>query len=225
MQTGTKISGIAHFGLIAAALFGGAFRSEPLPFELHEVSVVSSEEYAALTAPRQPPEIAEEITTPTEPEPSAPTDDLSEQEVEPVPEPVPEQTAPEPVPEPEEPEIVDAPEPTPPPSIDRVAPEPVVRPPEDARPDVVEQPEIVNDDTAEIPQEQQEEQEATAPEEAVDQIVTEAEEPRCLLRTNLCGRRHAGPRHSVQNLRQRPSPKSNRNPRVNRRPHLTEQMR
>lgn len=170
MQTGTKISGIAHLGLIAAALFGGAFRSDPLPFEVHEVSVISSEEYAAMTAPRQPPEVAETLTTPVEPEPAPPTEETPEPETPAEPDPVPVQTAPEPVAEPSEPESAVVPEPPAPPKIDRVAPEPVVTPPEDAKPDETEQADVTPDAEAETPQDQQE---ATAPEQAVDRIVPE----------------------------------------------------
>ena len=53
MDTGTKISAIAHVTLIGWALFGGTFQSEPLPMAVQEVSVISAEEFAALTAQRQ----------------------------------------------------------------------------------------------------------------------------------------------------------------------------
>ncbi|MDU9002451.1 energy transducer TonB [Sedimentitalea todarodis] len=168
MQTGTKISGIAHLGLIAVAIFGGAFRSEPLPFEVHEVSVISSEDFAALSVPRQPPQIADEPAAPEPPEPLAETPKPIAR-----PEPEPVQAEPEPVPEPAEPDDAVVPEPTATPEIDRVAPEPVVTPPEDARPDVIEQAEVTPDEGAETPQEAQE---ATAPEQATDRIVTEAVE-------------------------------------------------
>lgn len=169
MQTGTKISGIAHLGLIAVAIFGGAFRSEPLPFEVHEVSVISSEDFAALSAPRQPPEIAEEPTAPAEPEPAEPVAETPKPIARPEPEPV--QAEPEPVPEPAEPDDAVVLEPTATPDIDRVAPEPVITPPEDAKPDIVEQAEVTPDEGAETPQEVQD---ATAPEQATDRIVTEA---------------------------------------------------
>lgn len=180
MQTGTKISGIAHLGLIAVAIFGGAFRSDPLPFEVQEVSVISSEDYAALTAPRQPPEVADEPTAPVEPDPVEPVAAAPEIVEPPEPEPVPAQTAPEPVAEPDPPKPILEPEPAAPPKIDRVAPEPVLTPPDDAKPDLVEQAEVTPDEGADTPQEAQE---ATAPEQAVDQIVTEAEETASLAPT------------------------------------------
>lgn len=173
MQTGTKISGIAHLGLIAVAIFGGAFRSEPLPFEVQEVSVISSEDYAALTAPRQPPEIAQEPTAPAAPAPAEPVAETPAAPETPDPDPAPAQSEPEPVADPAEPEAAVVTEPPASPSIDRVAPEPVVTPPDDAKPDVVEQAEVTPDDGAETPQDTQS---ATAPEQATDRIVTEAVE-------------------------------------------------
>jgi len=43
LQTGTKISGAAHIVLVGVAVFGGAFKSEPLPLEVRQVSVISAE--------------------------------------------------------------------------------------------------------------------------------------------------------------------------------------
>jgi hypothetical protein len=180
LQTGTKISGIAHLGLIAAALFGGAFRSDPLPFEVHEVSVISSEEYAALTAPRRPPEVSDELTSATEPEAAEPVTEMPEPIQPAEPDPAPERSAPDPVPEPAEPETSVITEPSPPPKIDRVAPEPVATPQEDARPDTTEQAEVTPEVGAETPQEAQE---ALAPEQAVDRIVPETSETAALAPT------------------------------------------
>ncbi|SFT97453.1 hypothetical protein [Sedimentitalea nanhaiensis] len=173
MQTGTKISAGAHAALIAVAVFGGAFRSEPLPFEVHEVSMISAEDYAALTAPREPAGTAPQPQEPAVPEPVA--------ETPPDPAPTPETTPvqPEPIVAPQEPEVPDEPAPAiapEPPAIrpvERVAPDPVEAPPEEARPDVVAQPDVTLDQGADTPQEQQQ---ARAPEEAVDRIVTEADE-------------------------------------------------
>ncbi len=186
MQTGTKISGGAHLALIAVAVFGGAFRSEPLPFEVHEVSVISAEDYAALTASVP---VAEPVSSPA-PEPAAVPEPVPTPD--PVPEPVPQEpVAPEPPPAPET-----APEPPEPPSetpeppeaevapeppalrpVERVAPEPVAPPPEEALPDVVVQPEVTLDQGAQTPQDQQQ---ARAPEEAVDRIVTEVDDTQTL---------------------------------------------
>ena len=55
MDTGTRISAIAHLALIGWVLFGAALEPHPLPFEVHEVSVISEQEFAALTtAPSTP---------------------------------------------------------------------------------------------------------------------------------------------------------------------------
>lgn len=167
MQTGTKISAFAHVGLITVAIFGGAFRSDPLPFEVREVSVISEEEFAALSAPRVPEGIANSPRPPSRPEP---VEDIAP---EPEPEtPQPAETDPVPIPDAPEPETVVVPElPAPAPS-DRVAPEPVAEPPQDAETDVVEREEITTEEGADTPQEQQD---STAPEAASDRIVTEAE--------------------------------------------------
>ena len=197
MDTGTKISAIAHVGLIGWALFGGTFRSEPLPMAVQEVSVISAEQFAAMTAQRDAPDVPTptalqqpeapeetpntpepveeeqprpEVTTPTEPEPD------------PIPEPVEAPPEPEVV---EEPPTLNQPEPVTevlpvpegpeaqPRPADKVAPKPVAPPPPDAQPDEVESPAVSLDEGAEVQQEQQNE---TAPEETTDVIVTEAEE-------------------------------------------------
>ncbi len=198
MQTGTKISAIAHVTLVGWALFGGTFRSEPLPFEVQDVSVITAEEFAALSAPQTAPVVP---TAPAEPEqPAEPTVDVAVPEPtledQPRPEPIaPEEPEtelqPEPVEAPPEPDVAEQPpvleEPEPeiaalpvppgpkpkPRPADKVAPQPVAPPPPDVKPDDVETPPVSLDDGAEV---QQEQQEQTAPEEATDKIVTEAEE-------------------------------------------------
>ncbi|WP_425045905.1 energy transducer TonB [Primorskyibacter sp. S87] len=199
MQTGTKISAIAHVTLIGWAFLGGVFRSEPLPFEVQEVSVISAEEFAALSSPNPAPDLQESPTEleqpevneqvaalpePPRPEPEQSRPDPAEQP-QPDPEPDPVVEAPEPdVPVPDTPTLVQ-PQPDLPPipaptgerpkprPVDRVAPVPVEAPPPEATPDEVETPAVTADQGAETPQE---EQEATAPEEATDQIATEANE-------------------------------------------------
>ena len=198
MDTGTKISAVAHVGLIGWALFGGTFRSEPLPMAVQDVSVISAEEFAALTAQRNAPQV------PTPPEeqqqPPAPEEEANApqpvEEVQPTPEPTP-PTEPEPEVEPvavevppepelvEEPPTLDQPEPddvalplppgpeAQPRDVERVAPEPVAPPPPDVKLDDIETPPVSPDDGAET---QQEQQDQTAQEEATDQIVTEAVE-------------------------------------------------
>ncbi|WP_415921240.1 energy transducer TonB [Tateyamaria sp. SN6-1] len=197
MHVGQVISGAAHVGLIGWLIFGGAFQSEPLPFEVSEVSVISTDAFEALLSDGPQPAAPTDVALPQEPEvvpdpveTPAPDPDVTAVQPEPTPEPEPETLPEPPAPEPE-PEIVDeAPSlPTPetpaidapevaetpvPEASDRVAPEVVEAPDPDATPDVVEQEAVTNDAGGET---QAEEQEATAPEEASDQIVTEAEEP------------------------------------------------
>lgn len=201
MQTGTKISAVLHVTLVAWAFLGGAFRSEPLPFDVQEVSVISEEEFAALSAPREAPEVIEGPAELQPPEPEPEEAVLPEPEPEP---PEPEQVVPDPVPVPEPepeilPEIVETPEPelpeeTPtleqpepdvialpeppgvrpkPRPVERVAPEPVAPPPPETQVDEVEAPPVVAEDGAEI---EQEEQQATTPEEATDRITPDAED-------------------------------------------------
>lgn len=204
MQTGTKISGFAHLGLIGWAVFGGAFSSEPLPFEVTEVSMISVQEFDAMIAAQQPPVTGAEPVALTVPEPETGTPDMSSQsdsqpdQARPDPtdppqaEQEPEPVLPEQTPEPlvaDVPPVIEQPDAQTelvPPSpdaqpksrpADRVAPTPVAPPPPDARPDDVASPEVVPDKGAETPQEPKE---ATAPEEATDRIITEANEAETL---------------------------------------------
>ncbi|WP_299724391.1 energy transducer TonB [uncultured Tateyamaria sp.] len=197
MNTGQVISGIGHIGLIGWVLFGGTFQSEPLPFEVTEVSVISTDAFEALLSAGPAPDSATEVALPEQPDVApdpveTPTPDETvvteppEPTVQPEPETAPEPPAPQPEPEiadvsPEQPQPQEqavlvpeiAPRPIPRPSI-RVAPEAVAPPPEEAAPDEVEQEAVTEDEGADTPAE---EQEATAPEEAATEIVTEAEEP------------------------------------------------
>ncbi|KUJ80429.1 energy transducer TonB [Ruegeria marisrubri] len=198
MDTGTKISAIAHVTLIGWALIGGTFRSEPLPFEVQDVSVISAEEYAALFAPKPAPEVSDTPATLDEPpkqedeaavpeqteveQPRPETIAPSEPETEELPEAVVETPDPDVV---EEVPALDQPEPdiaalpVPPGAkpkprpAEKVAPQPVAPPPPEVKPDDVETPPVSTEQGAETPRE---EQEQTAPEEATDQIVTEAEQ-------------------------------------------------
>ncbi|SFP95644.1 hypothetical protein SAMN05421853_10121 [Roseivivax halotolerans] len=201
MTTGQIISGIGHGVLILWVLFGGLFRPNPDPVRVQDVSVLSEEDFAALSQPSAPPEAAEEIDAPPAPEteeapPQQPTPESvrpPQARPEPTPEPEPE-TPPEPVqptppaevtdsvpelpqpePEPEStaPDVADTPTPE---FAPRVAPDPVPQPEPDAQvaEDVQDSvsPDADSPDTAEV-----EEQEATQPEAATSEIVTEAEEP------------------------------------------------
>ena len=197
MNTGQVISGIGHAGLIGWVLFGGTFQSEPLPFEVTEVSVISTDAFQTLLSSGPEPAGATEVALPEQPEvvldpveTPVPDEAVAVETPTPTPQPVPE-VAPEPPAPQAEPEIADvspelpqpleqavlAPEiavrPVERPSV-RVAPEAVAPPPEDAAPDDVQQDAVTEDEGAETPAE---EQEATAPEEAATEIVTEAETP------------------------------------------------
>lgn len=202
MQTGTKISGVAHLILIGWAVFGASLEPEPLPFEVQEVSVISAEEFAAMTATPETPEVAAEPVVPDAPDPAAappelvvpedasPERDLPDPAAQPEADARPEPPAPELPPDPEaavgdtppslgEPDaqvaVVLPPlsqRPKPRP-VERVAPVPVAPPPPDARPDEVENPAVVPEEGAGA---QRDPQEATAPEAANDRIVTEADE-------------------------------------------------
>ena len=200
MQTGTKISGFAHIGLIGWMVVGGVFTSDPDPFEVREVSVISAQDFAALLAAQQPPATVSQpaampvpdilVDTPdvqtepdVEPEQVQPSE-AREPETDVVPEVMPTLPIPElevtdvaPVLQPPAPEVSDispteAPKPVVRP-VDRVAPTPVAPPAPDARPDDVTNPEVSPKEGAVTPQETQE---VTAPEEANDRIVTEADE-------------------------------------------------
>ena len=199
MDTGTKISAFAHVSLISWALFGGAFRVETLPMAIQDVSVISAEQFAAMTAQRNAPEVQTapaELQIPEAPDQITAPDSVSETlpETETAPQPAPEPVSeipPETVelaPEPElieEPPTLDQPEPevtalpvppgpeAEPQLADKIAPESIAPPPPEVKPDDVETPPVSLDDGAEVRQEQQDQ---TAPEEAAPEIVTEAEE-------------------------------------------------
>lgn len=201
MATGHYISGIGHGALLAWALIGGLFSRVPDDaIEVAEVSIITSEEFAALSAPQPAPEVEQDIPTPPQPEiETAPTPPVVEAPPE-VPTPPVEEApppadvapdvveAPPALPDPVEapPEVVEPPvENTPvvlaPPATTssprpspRVAPTPVEAPPPDA--EVAEDVQEVATPEADTP-DTSEADEATAPEEANDRIVTEADEP------------------------------------------------
>ena len=207
MDTGQKVSGVAHIGLIVWVMLFDIFqapdRNTAIP--VTDVSLISTEEFAALSGPR--PDAAPE----PEPAPAPPVVTTPEPAPEPAPAPEPEIRAPEPVqpePEPEPapapaptPDPAPAPEPTPEPQpteqssgvifspqpapgvserprprpVDRVAPTPTDTPPEGAQVDIAAQPATQPDDESEA-QLPEEEQAETAPPEATTEIVTEATE-------------------------------------------------
>ncbi|MBS0125486.1 cell envelope biogenesis protein TolA [Thetidibacter halocola] len=193
MTRGTQISAVIHGLLALWVLFGAAFRSDPPEMTVADVTILSEEEFAALTAPQsqpsQPapprPEARPEPPPPTPaPEPTPAPQPPTPPEPQPAPQPQPEpppaevqDTVPQP-PAPEAPPPVQAPDvsarPMPRPAP-RVAPEAVAPPPPEATIDTEVQqaadPDAQSPDTAETQQEQ------TAPQEAATEIVTEAERP------------------------------------------------
>ncbi len=208
--TGTYISGAGHVGLVIWLVAGWGFQSDPLPFEVADVSVVSGEEFAALVAATTPDPASESPDAPVVPlvedTPPAPVEDTPPPDItppEPVVEPVEETPPPEPpappapvtdvvdeAPAPPTPpqdiaspdlDITDAPVPAP---ADRVAPEPVAPPP----PDVAVADEVQETATPDAPdpvEVVEEPAEAAAPEEAATEIVTEAEAPSGAVTTSL----------------------------------------
>jgi len=200
LQTGTYISGAGHLALIGWAFFGGTFNTDPLPFEVQEVAVISTDEFNAILAAQEPPgvssqpeaptppetsEVTPEVAAPEDPEPARTPPEVAEAEVPdetPIETPAPLQPADV---TDETPELTqpgtdvavalppsDRPQPRP---SERVAPEAVAPPDPEAAPDPVEREAVVPEEgEAET---QAEAQEATAPEEAAPEIVTEAEEP------------------------------------------------
>lgn len=198
MQTGTKISLAGHGLLMGWVVFGAWFPSEPLPSNVQQVALISSEEFEKLSQQRPAPQVAPEPAPLNEPAEVQPAPEPA-----PQPDPEPEITQPEPVtpvePDPQVAELPDAqPEPdvpdTPPAAseepeiaalvpqvrpeaaprpVDRVAPEPVAPPEPDTRIDDIVQPEVAPEQGAET---EQEVQEATAREAASDRIVTEENE-------------------------------------------------
>ena len=135
-SAGTYISGIGHVVLIGWLISGWGFSSEPLPFEVAEVSVVSSEEFAVMVAATTPQPDVANPTAPAQPQ------------IEDAPVPIEPETAPQVVPTPEpavqpdaETPPPEAPEPPAPPSdVADVAPEPPAPPAVEAAPDVIESP-------------------------------------------------------------------------------------
>lgn len=208
--TGTYISGAGHVGLMVWLIAGWGFQSDPLPFEVTEVSVVTGEEFAALTARSTPNPGIESPQAPTtpaiEPDPAPPQLETPPQVVVPpavVEEPIDEAPPPD-APEPPVPvtEVTDTPpEPPAPPAeaaapdlapsedpaprrADRVAPEPVAPPPPDTTvADVVQ--ETATPDVTDPADVVEEPAEATAPEEAAAEIVTEADQPSGAVTTSL----------------------------------------
>lgn len=137
---------------------------------VQEVSVISSEQFAALTAAPEAPEVATDVALP---EPEVQEEAVEQPDVQAEEAPVLE-TPEIPRPPSEDvavlaPEISEDPVPQ---QADRVAPVPTEEPDPEAVPDPELREEISEDVTGEV---QQEAQEATAPEETTTELVTEAD--------------------------------------------------
>lgn len=198
MDAGHTISGAGHLALIGWVLFGGVFRSDPPPFEMTEVSVVSGAEFEAMLAAQQSPDTATDVAQPAAPEVTPDVPEVAAQPDTAIEQPAPLQTQTPPgdtppdvstlAPPPDAqvsdvppaldqpvgdvavlvPEV--APEAVPRP-VERVAPEPVAMPEPEATPAPDAQEAVAPDAVGDLPQEPQE---AEAPEEATTEIVTEA---------------------------------------------------
>ncbi len=192
MNTGTYISGIGHVLLIAWVLFGGLFHrsQDTVSVKATDVSIISEEEFAALTRPQAPPVNPEPIAIPTEPtspqsEDSAVPEPATEKPPE-SPEPPQAETPPageenpvvEGPPTPPPTEQVDVPEPpsdTPTPrAAPRIAETPTEPVPPETQPSDTVSEEVTPDPTAETPKP---ETDATAPPETTTRTVTEADTP------------------------------------------------
>ena len=187
-----------HAGIIVWVAIGGIVRqSDPVPFEVTGVSIVSTSEFEALTARPVTPTVSEapevlqptpEIETPVAPEAETPAPNVTQPEIAATPE---TETTPDvseletpqadvtdevaALPTPPQGDPTAAPSETPTPQeAPRVAPQPapVPAPEVETAPEVVEQP--TNPEPSETPAE---DVTPTAPEEATTEIVTEAEEP------------------------------------------------
>ncbi len=204
MSRGHIISGISHGAVIAWVMFGGLFSNDiPETPEVADVSIISEQDFAALTAPEPSPDAQDtppiEVTppqveeTPPPPRPAEPPkrQDPPPQETAPAGEDAPdvtEITPPPPVdlrpetpiaptPPAPPPSVPDAPQTSSPPKprpATRIAPTPAAAPKPEV--EVAEQTreEAVPDPAA---QTEKPPEKASAPEEAAPEIVTEAEQP------------------------------------------------
>lgn len=193
MKTGFYISGAAHLGLIAWVLFGGLFlRPDDVPsLENTQVSLLSSEEFAALMPPEIPPQAEPETAAPQDPEVDAPTPPAEDENPPELPV---EPEQPLPPTEPNEAVVEDqpptdiqtinpqevplapiAPEASLRPSA-RVSPDPVIDDAPDVTEDILSQ-EATESVAAPEAEPAPEVDETTAPEDASDRIVAEAEAP------------------------------------------------
>ncbi len=206
MSVGTVISGGGHVALITFLVLGWGFDADPLDFEVTEVSVITGEEFQALTSRPEPVEAPVEPAAPAPPPVEAPAPPPVEEAPPPpteapVPPPVEQPPVEEPpqveetlaLPPPPDPVVEPVPQlvaPVPPAGAPDLAasPRPQPRPAPRVAPDAAPPPPPeaeISDSVQEaaVPDAPTEEvtedlaQEATALEAAAPEIVTEAEEP------------------------------------------------
>lgn len=205
---GTTISAVGHVGLIGWLLLGWGLNSEPLPFEVTQVSVVSGEEYAALVAATSPdpdsfdparPVVPTEDAPPAAPEDAPPAPVLDTPD--PVTPPAEDLPPPEAPPLPPEPaEVTDTVETLPAPPVgepdlpatdtpqeaqaDRITSTPTAPPPPDVDTAAVVQEQSAPDAAPEAPVVEEPTQEA-APEDTATAIVEEDATPSGAVETSL----------------------------------------
>lgn len=200
MHIGHYISGAAHAGLIGWTLFGGAFRADPPPLEVTEVSVITTEAFEAVLRAQEAPTTTTDVAVPIIPEASVEPPDLNSTTDAPVDVPTPSETeaatpddvpdlsditAPEPQDVAEEAPVLTVPDVDTAVVIPERSPRPVPRPAPRVAPEPVAQPKpdtTIADDLQEATkpdesgQTAEEPKEETAPEAASTEIVTEPKE-------------------------------------------------
>ena len=230
LHLGHYVSGSAHVLLIGWLLVGGVFQSDPEPFEITGVDVISIQEFDALFAPENVPSPVTNVETPVAPEISENAPALSptsDPDIESIPTPEPTPVVPDAVPEitvpaPPPPLIVETPAAPELPTIEppSAAPEqdvrPVARPVRRVAPTPVEAPEpdlqIAEVDQAPTaPSEDaaatEEAPEATAQEEAATEIPTEPQDVAAAPTKSL--RPRIRPRETAQAVPQPETPTAN----------------
>lgn len=198
MNTGFYISVAGHTLFVLFLLLGGLFARDRLPpVAVADVTVISAEDFAALSMPQPAPEVVTDVPAavapeiqppPARPEAEAPPERAEPPAPEAPQEPEPTPVAPEPivvppaevadtapqiVPPDDGQDIAALPNDAAPPPADRVAPEAAPPPPLEAETAPEATPEVATDAPGEVVEE---ETDAAAPEEATTEIVTEAEE-------------------------------------------------
>ena len=200
MQTGTYISAAGHGVLIVSMLVSGWLGAEPPPFDVTEVSLISSEDFAALTLPNAAPEALTDVTPAGMPVPPTPRPESRPAEVASSDEALDDPEAPPSIETELAEDIPDIPAPPGPPVQDvaalappsdtpaprdapRVAPLPKPKTDAPEAPVISDAPPIRVSPESETPDVAEKASDAAAP-EATTEIVTEAETPASSPRTS-----------------------------------------